>query len=85
MEPFLLGAETLGWGVAGVAGLVLCWESLAPEMSLSNFYLPRVDVGPAHSMYGYIWEYVYIYIYVCMDIYFSLYIPIYTQLFVIIY
>ena len=40
---YLLGTETLGWGTWG--GLRL----LAPKISLLNFYLLHVDVGPAHS------------------------------------
>ena len=44
MRTYLPGPGTLGWEPGVGLGL------LTPEVSLSNFYLPHVDVGPAHSV-----------------------------------
>ena len=43
MGTCLPGTGTLGWGPGVRLGL------LSPMISLSNFYLPHVDVGPACS------------------------------------
>ena len=44
MGTYLPGIGTLCWGAWYGAGL------LGPEISLLDFYPPRIDVGPAHSM-----------------------------------
>ena len=44
MGTYLPGTRTLGWGPGVQLGLLIF------EIFLVNFYLPRVDMEPAHSV-----------------------------------